>query len=482
LSPLLRRIARTIRTRALFSGGDRVAVAVSGGADSVALAWALDELAARGAWTVAGVIHVHHGLRGREADAAAEAVTTLARRLGLPCDVRYVDVPALMRRERRSLEAAARHARYEALALAAEALDATAVATGHTQDDQAETVLLRLFRGAGSRGLSAIRPRRGMFVRPLIDCRRADLEAELRARGEPWHDDHSNHDVSIPRNYLRHQVLPSILERWPGAVAALARFAEIAAGDEQFLTNTAAQVQTAVTLSAPAGVQVLDVRGLRELPPPIARRLIRAAIEAEDATPTFRDIEAVRRMVSADKPVGHLDLARVTVERQGAALRFRGPTLSRGPARPFQYELPIPGRVHISETGGVIQASLHRGGGHSLGEGHAASPEHGGTSLRTFGDGQHRAVVQASALSLPLMVRNRRRGDRLRPFGAPGRRKLQDLLVDRKIRREARDEVPLVVDAAGRIVWVAGVTIAEEYRVSSPETGVVILDFKKGNQ
>lgn len=463
---MLRRVRRTIRARALIGSGDRVAVAVSGGADSVALAWALSDLAAKAAWSLVGLLHVHHGLRPGDADADEQFVRGLAAQLGLSCHAIRSDVRSRADAGRLSVEAAARLVRYEALDAGARALGATLVATGHTRDDQAETVLLRLLRGAGSRGVSAVRPRRGPYVRPLIDCRRADVLADLEARGAAWREDRTNEDVSIPRNYLRHQVLPVIVREWPGAVAALARFAEIADDDEQFLTRTAAELTPAVTLSSPAGVQVLDVRGLRELPPALARRIVRQAIERADGSASFRDIEAVRRLAGSGRLAGHLDLSGLTVERTGPALRFTGAGHERPVRIAFAYELPIPGRVQIGETGAVVQASF----------------EQDASSFRTFGDGETRAVVQASALSLPLTVRNRRFGDRFRPFGAPGRRKLQDVFVDRKVPRTERDRVPLVADAAGRIVWVAGVGIAEECRVTSPGSGVVILDFKKGNQ
>jgi tRNA(Ile)-lysidine synthase len=378
--------------------------------------------------------------------------------------VARVDVRARAREEGRSIEAAARTARYAVFDAAAQTLGATAVATGHTLDDQAETVLLRLLRGAGSRGVSAIRARRGPYVRPLIDCRRADLIEYLEARGEPFRVDASNTDLTVPRNRLRHGVLKAIAADWPGSVPALARFAELAADDEEFLVKTASEVMSAVALPAVGGVQVLDVRGLNPLPAALARRIVRAAIEAAGGAPAFRDVEAVRRLARADKLHGHLDLGGLAVERSGPALRFLGPGSKRPAAESFEYPLAVPGRANIVETGVVIQASLTKGPSEQLAR----------------ADGRVRAALQADTLRAPLVVRNRRPGDRLRPFGAPGSRKLQDLLVDRKVPREERDRLPLVVDQTGRILWVVGLTIAEEYRVTAPESGMVILEIEKG--
>ena len=465
---------RTIRLRHLLAPGDRVAVAVSGGSDSVALAWLLRDLAARARWDVAGLIHVNHQLRGVESDADEAFCRDLASRLTWPVHIERVDVAGRVRARRESVETAARAERYAALDRGAVALGATTVATGHTQDDQAETVLLRLLRGAGSRGLSAIRPRRGRYVRPLIDCRRSDLVSDLRDRGEAWRDDGSNLNLDVPRNRLRHTLMKTIASDWPGGVPALARFAELSSADEAFLTRTAVEVMTALTLQGPGGVQVkeaagvhgLDIRGLNQLPLALARRVVRQVVEAAGGVPAFQTVEAIRRLARADKSQGHLDFEGLVVERSGAALRFFGPVPRRSDERTFAYSLTVPGEVQIHETGRVILASFTSGPSDSSGH----------------GDGRTRAALQANALRLPLVVRSRRPGDRVRPFGAPGSRKLQDLLVDRKVPRDERDQVPLVVDADGRIVWVVGLTIADDCRVTAPESGMVILESKKGNQ
>ena len=211
------------------------------------------------------------------------------------------------------------------------------------------------------------------------------------------------------------------------------------------------------------GGDTVDAMALQELPAPLARRVIREA--AARVSPRARlgagHIEAVWRLASSDRSEGHLDLPRLAVERRGATLHFR----SSPPARPqaFAHALSVPGRVHVVETGDVVSASA------------------AGSVAEWPGDGVNtvRAVLQAATVDPPLVVRSRRPGDRFRPLGAPGRRKLQDVLVDRKIPREERDRVPIVVDARGRIVWVAGVAVADECRVTAPEAGVVILEFKR---
>lgn len=462
MSPLAHRVDRAIRAGGLWTANDRVAVALSGGADSVALALLLAELAAQVDWRLAGLIHVHHGLRGAEADADAAFCCDLAARLSLPIEVVAVDVPAALAASAGSLEATARTLRYAAFDAAAGRLGASVVATGHTADDQAETVLLRLLRGAGSRGVAAIRQRRGMYARPLLGCRRAELRAWLDWSGESWREDSSNASTDVPRNRLRQEVMPVIEAAWPGGVRALARFAEAAAADEQWLSRQAELERPAAVRIAPDGVELIRAR-IVDLPLAVARRVVRDGLEAAGARPTFREIELVRRLARSGRDGVFADLHGFRVESRGDVLRIARPSL-RVPIVSFEYRLDVPGDVRIVETGGVLQASFLSG---------ADRPAH-----EAGWDGI--AALQASEVRLPLTVRSRRPGDRVTPLGAPGRRSLQDLFVDRKVPRFARETVPVVVDADGHIVWVASLAVAERCRVRRPESGMVILKFKKG--
>ena len=461
---IARLVAGTIARHALVSAGDRVALAVSGGSDSVALAWLLREIAPDLGVAVAGLLHVHHGLRGADADADEAFVRALAARLELPCEIARVDVAARARETGRSIEATSRDARYAFFDAATRTLGATHVATGHTLDDQAETVLLRLLRGAGARGVSGIRVKRGLYVRPLLECRREDLRRYLASRGESFREDLSNQDRSIPRNRIRHDLLPVVEDIAPGGLRALARFARLAADDEIFLTKKAIEAGAVSVLSGGRGVQVKGDT-LAALPPALARRVVRQAVETAvpGAVLAGRHIEAVRALASADKLSGHLDLPGVSVDWTGDVLVVAKAGAAELAAPPFEVPLTVPGRAALPGAGGEIVAtrpSVHAG--------------------RVFTDGPPGvAVVQADSVTLPLVVRSRRPGDRLRPLGAPGRRKVQDVLVDRKVPRGERDRVPIIVDAAGRIVWVAGVVIADECRVTAPEAGVVILELKR---
>lgn len=462
MSPLALRVDRAIRAGGLWSARDRVAVALSGGADSVALVLLLAELAPRADWSLAGLIHVHHGLRGVEADRDAAFCRDLAVGLSLPIDLVPVDVRAAMAVSRRSMEATARTLRYAAFETAAGRLGASVVVTGHTADDQAETVLLRLLRGASSRGVAAIRQRRGIYARPLLGCRRRELRAWLDERHVPWREDSSNVDRDVPRNRLRHEVMPAIEAAWPGGVRALARFADVAAADEQWLSQQAEVEGATAVRTGPDGVELIRAR-IVELPLAVARRVVRDGLEAVGAHPGFREIELVRRLARSGREGTCADLHGFRVERRGDVVRIERPA----PARPivsFEYRLEVPGDVRIVETGGALRASF--------------LPGMDRPGLETGWDAV--AALQASAVALPLTVRSRLPGDRLTPLGAPGRRSLQDLFVDRKVPRAERETVPVVVDAGGHIVWVAPLAVAERCRVRTAESGMVILQFKKG--
>lgn len=461
---IARLVAGTITRHALAGADDRVAVAVSGGPDSVALVFLLREIAPDLGFTLAGLVHLNHGLRGADADTDESFVCDLADRLDLPCSFARADVATRARDTRQSIEAASREMRYEFFERAASDLGATRVATGHTLDDQAETVLLRLLRGTGSRGLGGIRVRRGAYIRPLLDCRRAELRRYLLARDEPFREDASNFDRRIPRNRIRHDLLPVVEDLAPGGVRALARAAEWAADDETFLEGEAIERARSHVLSDGGGVQ-LKVEGLAGLPPALARRVVRLAVEtaAPGVTVAGRHLDAVRALTAADKGNGQLDLPGLSIERRQHVLVLRPGQPRAGSPAAFEYPLPVPGEVPVPMAGVTIVTSRPTSEG----------------AARIARRADEVAVVQAASMTLPLAVRNRRPGDRFRPLGAPGRRKVQDVFVDRKVPRSERDRVPIVVDADGRIVWVAGVTIAHDCRVTAPDAGVVILELKR---
>ncbi|HUU34589.1 MAG TPA: tRNA lysidine(34) synthetase TilS, partial [Vicinamibacterales bacterium] len=259
------RVRRYVDRHQLWLGGGRVVAAVSGGSDSVSLLWILKDLHDAGAVSLAGVAHLNHQLR---TDAAKDEAfcRALAERAGTPFVAARSDIAALAREWRCSVEVAARRARYSFLEQARRAYRAEHIAVAHTRDDQAETVVMRLLRGTGTRGLRGALPARGHVVRPLLDCSRAELRSFLAARGEAWVEDETNADLGHPRNRVRHELLPLLARSYrPSVTRILARTADVAAYEDALLEQLATDA-LAPLLDARSGAWRLDAAGFRRLP------------------------------------------------------------------------------------------------------------------------------------------------------------------------------------------------------------------------
>lgn len=288
-----------LRQYSLFSQGDRIAVGVSGGADSVALLRFLAALRPQFGWDLV-VCHIHHGLRGAEADRDEHFVRALAEQLGLPCAVSRIDAAALALRDHISVEEAGRMARYAFFAQTAG--EGGRIATAHTLDDSIETVLMNLVRGTGLRGLCGIPRIRGNIVRPLLDCTRAEVEDYLGALGQPYCTDSTNLTDDYTRNRIRHDILPRLCALNPNFPGAMARMLPRLAA-QQALTDCLA-AQSAQQLHAACGG--LSRQGLSALPEPVYDRLLLRLLE-QNRLPV--SAAAVERMTETLRTGGKLDLA-----------------------------------------------------------------------------------------------------------------------------------------------------------------------------
>ena len=450
---LLQRVRRFVRQHDLIRPGTRVVCALSGGSDSVALAHILAELDAANEAKLVGFVHLNHQLRAT-ADRDEQFCRELAEQLHRPLTVDREDVAARARTDRQSIEVAARSARYAAFARAQAQLDADVLALGHTKDDQAETFLLRMIRGAGPRGLASMYPRNGDIIRPLLECTRAELRDYLGSH--PFVEDETNDDLAIPRNRVRETLLPLLASEFnPNIVDVLAREAELARDVWSWLESE--------LTTFGADLHVEDLKGA----PLALRRLAvwRAMLTAADGRPVgFEHVDAALALLDA-RDGARVDAPGHRVQRKGGRLVLtqrgsKGAAGSQGSeANLFCYPLSIPGEVVDSQRGFAV----------SVEPGTAASAD-----VRTAST----AVVRRDLIGNALAVRNRRRGDRFTPVGLHGRKKLQDYFVDRKIARETRDFVPIVVDERDRIVWVAGHGIDEAFRVTDASQAVLILKFK----
>ena len=469
MDPLAERVLVSVRRQGLIPPGGRVLAAVSGGGDSVALLHLLAELAEREVVALAGVAHFNHRLRSLASDEDERFCRDLATRFGLPIVVESADVAEMARSDRISVEHAGHRVRHAFFGRAAGRLGACRVALGHTLDDQAETYLLRLLRGAGAAGFSAIRPRIGLVVRPLLRVSRAELRTYLASQQASFREDASNLDRRVPRNRIRHDLIPSLRVYSPRVVEVLAREAEIARADEEWLARAANELGASLVQSTKGGVEV-DAAGLAALHPALGRRVARdALVRVSGCAVGFDHIERLRRLAE-DAPT-RVDFPRCRAERLEGVIRLTARAGRGAVARvePFAYRLEVPGEVSVPEAGVTISAE-------PAGPGLVRPRTF--TRPQTAGQTATERVVAVAAAG-PFAVRNWQPGDRFRPLGLQGhRKKLQDLFVDRKVSRAERARIPLVLDAQDRIVWVVGQGVSEDFRVTRGAASVLVLKVR----
>jgi tRNA(Ile)-lysidine synthase len=428
LTSIQARVSRAVRRLGLPAPGDTVVVGLSGGPDSVALLDALAWLAPRAGFSLAAA-HLDHGLRPESA-ADAEFCRALAGRMGVPFHVGRADVRARAAREGGGLEQAGRLERYAFLRRVREEAGASCVAVAHTRDDQAETLLLNLLRGAGGRGLGAMRPRAGDVVRPLLEATRAEVMEHLGGRALPFRQDGSNADPALLRNRVRHELIPFLEARFQPAVrAVLARTAGLLAEDADWLHAEGERLAAGAARGNGGGV-ALSRRELRALPRAAARSVVRLALEPlfGGRPPAAAHVDGVLDLALSPQPSGR-SLSLPGGMRASAAFGevVLGPAPEPSLAG-FARELPVPGRVELPDGRAIVAEAV---------PGPAAA-------------GVGAAVVAAGG---PLVVRGRRPGDRV-PL-ARGRRRLKRLLLERRVPREGRERMP-VVAAGPDVVWVPG--------------------------
>lgn len=444
---ILPEVKRVIERFGMLRPGDLVVVGVSGGPDSVALLDLLHRLREEYRLKL-HVAHLDHSLR-EEAPLEAEFVKRLACSYHLPVTVETADVPAYARDRRLSAEVAARELRYRFFSSVSARTGAKRVALGHQADDQAETVLLNVLRGTGLTGLKGIPPVREPYVRPLIEVRRASIEAYCAFRELKICLDASNVQPVYRRNRVRHELIP-LLERDynPAVVQALCRLAAIAREEEEFVAGEAAEVYREILTPKEAGPG-LKIKRLKAVPAAIARRVVRRAFQDLTGGPyelDFLHTEEVLNLLCQDAGKEVALPQGVRAIRSYETLLFRK---EKEPEIPyFEYRLETRGATPVPELSLAVETRLQDPGRDAA----ALPPDE--------------ALLDYDSLQPPLYVRRRRPGDVFHPFGYPAPVKLKNFLIDQKVPRYLRDRLPLVVDATG-IVWVGGVRIGERNRVTS---------------
>ncbi|NOK60231.1 MAG: hypothetical protein GFH27_549281n376 [Chloroflexi bacterium AL-W] len=472
LSALSQRMINCVRAwfdnQQSYSEG-RILVAVSGGPDSLCLLDILNRLSPHVVSAI-HVAHLNHKLRGDEADADAAFVAALAGRMGLPATIEAIDVGAFAQQHRRNLHQTAREIRYGFLARVAQQTGAQAVAVAHHANDQAETVLMHLLRGAGTAGLRGIRPIIAWhewqhwqgpppidgpqqqddtgtptphLIRPLLDITRADIEQYCSEQLLASREDTTNTDMYWTRNRIRQQLLPHLIDYHPNIVSSLTHTAATCADDYDFIRQSLQTIWTDLTHIRHDGID-FDGDMWSRLHPAMQREALRQAHRTfvEDQTLTWAQIEQARASIREGKVGKKLELPGPLLLTIGYNRTFvigAPVTVSVPQLATSLISLEVPGQMRLNDSWSITTRYV---------------PSVPTTATRWD------IYLDADKLDGPLAIRQRQPGDRLRPVGGRGTRKIQDIFVDAKIPREQRDQWPILVTPHA-IVWIAGIRLAD---------------------
>jgi tRNA(Ile)-lysidine synthase len=463
--PLVNQVACDLEKTERVLPSHRLLVAVSGGPDSVCLLAVLDELrnSSRFPGLALHVAHMNYGLRGKESDDDEGFVTKLATELGVPVTCERVN---LVHAPGESLQAQARELRYAFFDRLRHDHNLSMVATGHTADDQAETVLMWLLRGAGVKGLAGMPAlRQGWILRPLLHISRSTVLDYLAAQGICYRSDSSNRDRHYERNRIRHELMPLLRTFNPQITDTLARAAEVFAEDALLLEELEQERWPKVVRASDVRHVAFDIHALRGCSPGLQRRLIRRAwmlVNSSERGLNFRHVTAIMRKLVLAQHRSSLDLPFMTRARRHGALLIleRTPsTMRRAPSWASGVSLAIPGHV-VLDAHRRIEANLACDDVHSPQEGQVTTTS---------------CAIDLDRVGSPLVVRSRRPGDWFCPTGMRERRKkVQDFFVDQKVPREDRKFVPIVASPKG-IVWIAGYRGDERARPRPDTVHVVTL-------
>jgi tRNA(Ile)-lysidine synthase len=492
ITPLLSRVHQSLSREKMLDVGDRVGVAVSAGADSVALLLLLIDLREKLALTLS-VTHFNHKLRGRAADADEKFVSDLAAKYELPFHAGTADVNAIAKRDNANVEETARRARYAFFAQVAKEYNLNKIAVAHTADDQAETVLAHILRGTGITGLGGIHPQVGKVIRPLLQASRADLRLYLKSRGQSWREDATNSDTTKMRARIRKKLIPLLKKEFqPRVVEHLAALSGHARQDDALLERLAQECLESKleNLSGSARIRIPDLLGNnfekqtpKEIDKPLcgqeidaaaglSNRLVRrivgkvkgARVKLRSGELTALHVAQVLELARTGKTGMSLPLpGGVEVRRHGDLLIFCAVEINDRAARDYEYEiksLQQSKTVRVLEAGYAVRFTVIDWLG-----------KRGETSIS--GD-----VLNGDRLRFPLILRNWRPGDQFRAKGHTKAQKLKRLFNAKRIDRWERDGWPVIV-SDGVLAWSRGFGPSAEFTANTEtQTGIVIAEEK----
>ena len=461
----MQRTHRFITQHQMIQPKETVLVGVSGGVDSLALLYALHTLRHQ----LDCQLHVAHLDHGFREDSAADAayVAEQADQLGLPISSARIDVPQLMQDQKLSAEVAARRARYQFYECVSERIGATKIALGHHRDDQAETVLMNLLRGAGVSGLKGMLPvRDGKFIRPLLAFSRKEIEDFVVQLGLQPRCDATNYQLNYLRNRVRLELIPALEQTYNSNLQnVLNQTAELLQAESDYLETLAHNAFQACRVeSCTPDTVVLDLRLFQKYHLALRRRILRLAVaevfgEVKDLY--FNHFESMLNLINGEAPNSALDLPNGgKFRREYNRILIQKTADSQAP---FEYEVAVPGHTPLPILDAEMIATV------------VESPMNHAVADK-FPDGKFQAVFDLDRLQLPLKIRQRRDGDRFHPFGMQGTKKLKNLLIDAKIPHQERGRIPVLVNG-DEIIWVIGYRTSELFKIRAETKRRLYLSY-----
>ena len=454
---MLLRVKRTIADHDLLTEGDGVLVGLSGGPDSVALLHLLTRMR-RSMRLEIQAVYLNHGIRKRAARREEIFCRELCERLKVPCEIVTEDVPALARRQKKGLEEAARDLRFKVLGNIADERGLNKIALGHHADDQVETILFRFARGTGRSGLLGIPHSRDRIVRPLLDLRKSELLAYLKRHRLAFCTDHTNLDSKYRRNYIRNKLLPALRKNLnPSVDQAILNLADSLEAEESFLERLRAEAARNCLSATAGGKLELDLRRFSSYDKWLRRRLLRYCLKVtcpESPAPDKRTVEGLDQLARSDTGAVSLP-GRLRAIVVGPKMVFH-----RTPAIRFRKSLEPGERLRLSKLSVNFSSRLKERG-----------------QIRLIKRPRAKKVfLDWEKIRPPLEVRSLRAGDRFRPLGMTGHKKVGDYLTDRKTPEVYRDEIPVVCDTKG-IIWLVGFELADRVKIDEYTKKVLTIAY-----
>ena len=479
----LKKFKQTIARYDLLGKGERVLVAVSGGPDSVALLYALLEIKDEFNLGLC-VAHLNHKLRGRESDEDQKFVRNLAHKLNLKFFSKSIDVQKEAKKRKLSLEEAARLVRYSYLENLANRIKADKIAVGHQADDQAETFLMRLFRGAGGLGLSGIPPKRGKIIRPLIETKRDEIERFLKEKGVLYRTDSSNLLPNYFRNKIRLSLLPLLKKKFnPKIVEVLNRASNIISLQQQYIEKKCEEILPLIcksrkmvrlpsaslrTSRSPQKDKIiLDLKRFMDYDICLKREIIRLCVKEIDrdrfgllttsfTDPSFDSIERALNLIQRKRSGRRVKLTKnIWAEVSGENL-----AIYREKKKQYNYPISPPGERNLKSLGMRIRSEIVS---------RSSLPQ------KIKSEGEKVAFLDWEKLKGPFRLRSRRPKDKFKPLGMQGTKSIADFLIDTKVPRYERDEVMLLT-TQGKIAWIVGYRISDEFKVTDKTKKVLRME------